>query len=145
MALSRATLAVELGDALAGWLALAGLEPLDAAGHLKLPLDRTWRDLGVAESELATAELPDSQREAATRLATYYALRQVQGRLGPRANVSVSGVGVSKSAAQEYEQLERAIAEARLLALPHGLSETSTMTAGAWRVDILEPAATEVT
>lgn len=54
-------------------------------------VDAALRKLGVARADLATATLEDSQEEAATTLAEYYAARRFWRQLGDRTNISLGG------------------------------------------------------
>lgn len=54
-------------------------------------INLAFRKLGVARADLATATLEDSQEEAVTTLAEYYALRRIWRQLGDRINFTADG------------------------------------------------------
>lgn len=61
----------------------------DTPEGYKADVDNALRMLGTAESDLATATVEDSQRNAFFALAEYYAARRFWRRLGDRVNVKV--------------------------------------------------------
>lgn len=87
--MQRSDVATLVGLDLSSVLAAAGMDATDSTGNLKEPLDRALRSLGVAASDLSTADVDDDALFEAQ--AMYETLRTVYRRLGDQININSQG------------------------------------------------------
>jgi hypothetical protein len=119
MALDRATLMTEVGGELAGVLALAKLSVLDDVENLSPPLNRTFRAMGVAETDLATAVVATGQEQQAIAYATFFILDRALRGIPKK--MDVSGGGSSAKLSNQWDHLRELRDEALLVAQGFGL------------------------
>ncbi len=142
MALSRATLATELGTRAGGYLRAVGLTTADTTGNLKESLDDTLRAMGTTYTGLATATLADTSLDQFIAVGTVYVLRAAIAEATRLADVAATTLGASKRQSQIVENLERALARAESQAAVYGIAVlSSTMTTGVMTFDLIEPEA----
>lgn len=124
MALSRAELRTAVAGELAQALTLAGLATTDTSGALKEPLDRTFRQLGAAETGLAAASVADGSEAKAIAYAVFFTLDRIVAALLSKMDVSGGGSGGAKLN-QQIENAERQRARALSTAITYGLPDFS--------------------
>jgi hypothetical protein len=90
MTVTRDDVAAYLDSQFSALAASAGQDSDPLTGY-EPDINLAYRKLGVARADLATATLEDSQEDAATTLAEYYALRRIWRQLGDRINFSADG------------------------------------------------------
>lgn len=95
-------------------------------------IDRALRRLGVAETDLATAELDDADGPAAFALAEYYALLRFQRALAVRGDID--GASVIGPRSQVFQQVRDMLADAKLACEALGYAMTETTRAAALQV-----------
>lgn len=120
MALSRAQLNTAVTGELAGVLALGGFAATDTAGNGKEPLDRCFRALGVAESDLATATVADGAEQQALAYLRFFVVDKAVWATASKMDVKAGSA--SAAARQQHENLLRlwntALAQAQYYGLP---------------------------
>lgn len=90
MSISRAAIAAYLDAEFSSLASAIGqVDADDSPSGYGPDIDNALRQLGKAESDLATATVADGDRAAAFALAEYYTARRMWRRLGDRANVKV--------------------------------------------------------
>lgn len=118
--LSRAELATAVSGELAGVLTLAGFAATDTSGAMKEPLDRTFRALGVTESGLAAATVPDGSEERAIAYLRYFVIDKAV--YATTAKMNVKAGSASANLREQHENLLRLQASALAVAQSYGLS-----------------------
>lgn len=131
--LARSDLVATIAGELAETLALGGLALTDTSGALKEPIDRTFRALGAAEADLATATAPDGSEAAAIAFATYFALARTLDAVAAKMDVGAEGASAKRH--QQWDnvkaRLEAALAAAQYYGLPLSLTtESGSLIAG---------------
>lgn len=121
MSLTRAQLVAVLAGEVEQAYSLASLPLTDTTGALKEPVDRTYRELGTAEADIATAEVSTGGERRAIAFATYYAIRRAWYAVVDVA-INVSSGGSSLSLNQDFTNLKALLDEAREEAQRFGLS-----------------------
>jgi len=145
VSVTRAALLLYVGAEHAGLLAEAGIAAVDTQAGVKSILDRTFRTVGVGESDLATASVDTADTEKLEAAADYYTYSRLASVFARWVSVSkgVGGASVSKDRSKVYAQV---VAElARLKAICEGLGLTVgpvTTSVFTINLDFLEPADT---
>lgn len=134
----------EAGDELAAragaHLIAVGLTTADSTGHLKEPLDDTFRALGVAWVDLPDATVDEADLNKFLAVGTVFVLRRALGQASGFADVAATTLGTSKRKSQIVANLEKALERATAHALQYGLTDlVPVMTSGTYRIDLLEP------
>lgn len=120
MALARSSLLAAMAGELREPIDLADILPIDTTGNLKEPLDRTFRALGVAETDLPTASVATGSEAKAIAFATYFVYARVTSALADQVNMS--SVGSRADLHQLYENMKDRMADALVIAQGFGLS-----------------------
>lgn len=128
MSLARSSLLAAIAGELREPLALAEINPVDTTGNLKEPLDRTFRALGAAEADLATAVVATGSEAVAIAYATYFVYSRVTSALADQVNMS--SVGSRADLHQLYENMKDRMADALLIAQGFGLSISGSGASG---------------
>jgi len=128
VALPRATLVEAMTGELEEVLELADIDPVDQTGDLKEPIDRTFRALGVAEVDLATASAATGSEAKAIAYATYFVLYKATAALV--AQMNMSSAGARAELRQQYENVRDRMREALEIAQGFGLSIATGGSAG---------------
>lgn len=115
--MTRADVVAYLASVILVPLREAGVEAEDSAGNLKEPLDTTLREMGYAESELATA-IPDDTL-AYLALAEYNALGLTLSRLADRMDVGVDGDSFRLN--QVFANVEKLMEKAKARVVQFGI------------------------
>ncbi len=115
-----------------------GLEQSPLLQAYNTAIDQSLRGLGVAESDLGTANTSDAQAIGYLALLDFYALTRFSRIFALRMDVNVSG-SVSASQSQMFRQVKHLLdtAEKRLDGL--GLSQKEQVALGRVTLDFLEP------
>lgn len=121
-----------------------GVDDTDEAGGIKSILDRSFRALGIAESDLRAATVDDSQTRQLEAVLDYYAILRFWRESAVRVQISkrtAAGSAVAKNREQLYDHLTVVLADALSRANALGLSVgVDEFEIGALNLDILEPA-----
>lgn len=140
MALTRAELRTAVAGELAQALTLAGLANTDTSGALKEPLDRVFRQLGVAQANLASASAADGSEAKAIAYAAYFTLDRIVAALLSKMDVTGdSGAGAKLN--QQIENAKTQRAAALSVAITYGLPDFSRrarvvgLTGGGLKID----------
>lgn len=119
MALARSVLVAAIAGGLRELLAEAELLPADTTGHLKEPIDQTFRALGVAEVGLAAATVADGSESAAIAIANYFTLARILNAVSTE--ISLSSVGSRAEFQQLYDHVKERLEAALVVAQGYGL------------------------
>ena len=101
MALTRDALRAEVAALTREALALATIPETDAGGDLAEPLNQALRVLGFAESDLATATVPDGDERKAIEAGVFFALDRATRALVTKMNVA-AGDGVKANLREQW-------------------------------------------
>lgn len=136
MSLSRAGAAAIIAAENAELFASLGVGTGDTSGALKEPIDAALRVLGVAESALSSATVPDDDRAGFLAVLTYRALLRLQRAAAGRKQ-SISGNGVSINYGDLSSRINALLADALTQMAIYGRG--ITMASGSFGLDTIEP------
>lgn len=114
MALARIDLARVVAAELAPALRITGLPASDESGAMKEPLDRTFRALGFAEADLATATVTEGMEQLAITWASYHVLKRA---------VFMFGLKGAEKDTKGYAQVVELLDDTYVSAKRYGLRE----------------------
>lgn len=143
MAYTRAALLTYLAAEHSALLSALSLSAADTQAGVKSVLDRTFRALGVGESDLATATVDDDQAAALESAADYYTYdRAVEiAALWVAISKGTAGESVNKARNQAFAQLRQRRDELKSVAEGAGVTlDVPAFAAFAINLDFLEPA-----
>lgn len=145
MAISRATATSELAARTGRVLVTVGLTAADTTGNLKEALDDTFRAMGTAYADLATATVDTDDLDQFLAIGAVYVLRRALDEAVGFADVAATTLGTSKRKSQIVANLRARLADAEAEASVYGVVALSpVMGAGTYYVDVIEPDACEV-
>lgn len=139
---TRAALLSYVSSEHAGLLTEAGIAAVDTQAGIKSVLDKTFRALGVGQSDLSTAAVDDpltAPLEAAADYYTYNRLATIFARW-VSVSKSVGGASVSKDRSTIYQQVVAELARLKKICDGWGLIvEPPTVAVFSINLDFLEP------
>ena len=140
MALTRAQATAELAARTGRVLVTVGLLATDTTGNLKEPLDDTFRALGTAYANIASATVDTADLDQFLAIGAVYVLRRALDEAMGYADVAATSLGTSKRKSQIVANLRARLADAEAEATVYGtVALASIMGSGVYIVDTIEP------
>ncbi len=136
--MNRAALAAALWGDLQRPFTEVGITNADTSGNLKEPLDKTFRALGTAWGDEATATVADGSEAAALSVAVYYGWEAVVTAAANLVDGSVGAPQVSESSSQLFANYTKQRDAAKRDALAY-LPDDGAFSIGAIVMDFIEP------
>lgn len=118
-----------------------GVQQVDELGGYKSVLDKAFRTLDVAQADLGTASVNDTDAGNIEALLDYHVLLRLQREASTRVSISRSTAGssVSKQRQQVYDHITALLTDARGRVDALGLAADAEFQAGYINLDFLEP------
>jgi hypothetical protein len=140
MALDRTEAATELANRSGRALVAVGRNTTDTTGNLREPLDDTFRALGVAWGDLATATVEEGDLDRFLAIGAVFVIRRALDEAAGFADVAATALGTSKRKSQIVKNLTDQLNRAESYAAQYGVAGlTSVMGSGVVILDVLEP------